>query len=183
MTEGTDKKKLISETFLQLLKTHPGDKISVKQIVDECGLSRQTFYYHFQDIMDVVEYTLKSILDDTVSICNGTDDPKEAIRLFLEVVEQNRWMMKRLENTSRSKEYERYATEGLGRVMKEFLNRMPSNLELLSSGDLDFVISLLSHGVVGIINDHIRREEALDTEKTADRLYRIYTGNILLISG
>ena len=48
-------KAMIAETFLTLAGQKNVDKITVKDLVEACGISRQTFYYHFQDIIDVVE--------------------------------------------------------------------------------------------------------------------------------
>ena len=50
-------KNKIADTFWKLTLTKHIDKITVKDIVEICGISRQTFYYHFQDILDVVEWT------------------------------------------------------------------------------------------------------------------------------
>ena len=40
-------KKAIKDTFISLLKTKPFNQITVKDIVDECGVNRNTFYYHY----------------------------------------------------------------------------------------------------------------------------------------
>lgn len=52
-------KQSISESLMMLLETHTIDKITVKDIVAECGVNRQTFYYHFRDIYDLLEWTLE----------------------------------------------------------------------------------------------------------------------------
>lgn len=43
------------EAFINLAEKKPLSKITVKDIVDECGINRNTFYYHFQDIYALVE--------------------------------------------------------------------------------------------------------------------------------
>ena len=43
-------KSMIADAFIKLSGEKNIDKITVKDIVDECGISRQSFYYHFQDI-------------------------------------------------------------------------------------------------------------------------------------
>ena len=50
-------KPMIAEAFLKLSKEKNIDKITVKDIVDTCGISRQSFYYHFQDILEVIEWS------------------------------------------------------------------------------------------------------------------------------
>ena len=48
-------KEIIARTFTELLDEKPMSKITVKDIVEHCGVNRNTFYYHFRDIPDVVE--------------------------------------------------------------------------------------------------------------------------------
>lgn len=38
------------------MEEKPISKITVGDIADRCGINRQTFYYHFQDIPDLVEW-------------------------------------------------------------------------------------------------------------------------------
>ena len=45
----------IKKSFLQLLNERPLNKISVRSIVDACNISRNTFYYHYQDIPSLLE--------------------------------------------------------------------------------------------------------------------------------
>ena len=51
-----DMKSKIADTLNELLQHKTLDKITVKELVDACNISRQSFYYHFQDIMDVIEW-------------------------------------------------------------------------------------------------------------------------------
>ena len=43
------------EGLKKLIKEKPLDEINVVMLCDECNSNRQTFYYHFRDISDVVE--------------------------------------------------------------------------------------------------------------------------------
>ena len=52
-------KEIIARTFTELLEEKSMAKITVKDIVERCGVNRNTFYYHFRDIPDVVEFILK----------------------------------------------------------------------------------------------------------------------------
>ena len=44
-------KETIIDAFWQLLEEKPFNKITVQNIVERCHLNRNTFYYHFQDIL------------------------------------------------------------------------------------------------------------------------------------
>ena len=56
-------KLVIMRVFENLLSVKPLEKITVKDITDQCGISRNTFYYHYQDIYQVfkayIDYSLK----------------------------------------------------------------------------------------------------------------------------
>lgn len=59
-------KKAISEVFWQLLEEKPYNKITVQNIVERCQVNRNTFYYHFQDIPDLTEYSIKEWTDQII---------------------------------------------------------------------------------------------------------------------
>ena len=48
-------RKIIQETFLDLLKDKPISKITVKEICDKAEINRGTFYKHYQDCYDLLE--------------------------------------------------------------------------------------------------------------------------------
>lgn len=48
----------LSEAIKQLLNQQTLDKITVQDIANTAGVSRKTFYYHFQDIYDLLEWML-----------------------------------------------------------------------------------------------------------------------------
>ena len=49
-------KKALAASLKKLLSEKPMDKITVVDIVEDCEVNRQTFYYHFKDIYDLVEW-------------------------------------------------------------------------------------------------------------------------------
>lgn len=48
-------KKAIKDSFLELLKAKSLDKITVKDLVESCEINRNTFYYYYKDIYDLLE--------------------------------------------------------------------------------------------------------------------------------
>ena len=40
-----------------LLLQKPLSKITISDITEDCGINRMTFYYHFKDIYDLVEWS------------------------------------------------------------------------------------------------------------------------------
>ena len=55
-------KQEIKRVFLMLLEERPINQITVKDIVKECGINRNTFYYHYADLPALVE----ELIDDEI---------------------------------------------------------------------------------------------------------------------
>ena len=52
-------KQAIKTSFIKLLNEQPLNKISVRSIVEDCGINRNSFYYHYRDIPDLIEEIVK----------------------------------------------------------------------------------------------------------------------------
>lgn len=65
-------KTAIIETFQEILEETPINKITVKSIVERCGINRNTFYYYFDGIPELVECRLIAIADQ---LLNSFDKP------------------------------------------------------------------------------------------------------------
>ena len=64
MAESEITKRAIADSLKELTKTKAFDKISVKDISEKCGINRQTFYYHFIDKFDLLEWIYQTDLFD-----------------------------------------------------------------------------------------------------------------------
>ena len=80
---ATKAKVSLINTFLKLVKENEYDKITVTGLVEACGISRQTFYYHFDDIDAMIEWTFKN---ETEKICSKINymNIKESAELYAE---------------------------------------------------------------------------------------------------
>lgn len=69
-------KKALAASVMKLLESKPLDKITIKDITDECGVTRNTFYYHFQDIYDLCSWIFISRAEE---IMNAHRDEEHGI--------------------------------------------------------------------------------------------------------
>ncbi len=51
-------KRALEASFKKLLLEKPLNKITINDITEDCGVNRMTFYYHFKDIYDLVDWIL-----------------------------------------------------------------------------------------------------------------------------
>ena len=86
-------KEIIARTFTELLDEKPMSKITVKDIVERCGVNRNTFYYHFRDIPDVVEFILKKKWDEILEAPQEKTSILECMEEMASLVRDNRKLM------------------------------------------------------------------------------------------
>lgn len=61
-------KQILEESLKKLMLQKPLDKITIRDLTEDCGISRMAFYYHFKDIYDLVEW---SCLEDATPALAG----------------------------------------------------------------------------------------------------------------
>lgn len=59
-------KNAIKETFMKLLDERPLNSISVKDIVKACGINRNSFYYHFEDLPSLIDELMTDEADKVI---------------------------------------------------------------------------------------------------------------------
>ena len=64
-------KEIFAESLKKMLEKEPLDHVTVKDIVEDCGVSRQAFYYHFKDIYDLVEWIF--VEEASAALANNRD--------------------------------------------------------------------------------------------------------------
>ena len=52
-------KQVIAQAYADLIAKKNIDRVTVKDVAEACGITRQTFYYHFQDLLDVIEWSIR----------------------------------------------------------------------------------------------------------------------------
>ena len=62
-------KQAIKNSFLKLLNERPLSRVTVKAIVEDCGINRNTFYYHFADIPPLRP---RSSPNERTALCGNT---------------------------------------------------------------------------------------------------------------
>ena len=99
----------IKRSFVKLLNTKPYNKISVKDIVEDCGINRNSFYYHFADIPTLVEAIFVEENQRLMNEHPTIDSLHEYIDDVAKECTQNKQAILNLFNSSNRALYEEYA--------------------------------------------------------------------------
>ena len=79
----SDMKERIAREFVRLARAGSIDRITVKDIVEACHITRQTFYYHFRDLLDVIDWSLRQTVEELAEKCLRLDSRQQVMELFL----------------------------------------------------------------------------------------------------
>ena len=61
-------KQAIKASFIKLLNERPLNQITVKDIVEDCGINRNSFYFHFADLPALLEEVIMEQADNIIMI-------------------------------------------------------------------------------------------------------------------
>lgn len=80
-------KDSITAAFLDAASKKSIDKVTVKDVVEACGITRKTFYYYFRDIMDVIEWSLKQHEEVLLQHSLKASSMWDALRILVSSIE------------------------------------------------------------------------------------------------
>ena len=170
-----DMKQMIAETLVKLLEQKSVDKITVKELVDACGISRQGFYYHFQDIMEVIEWITSQAIQRAVDVSLAAATPQEAVKAVILTLRKNGKLIQHLMASQRRAEVERLLVMSARTYLEKVLRAKAAGLTVRPS-DLEAAIRFYSYGLVGMLVETL--EQQIDADAAADQFCRLLTGDI-----
>ena len=86
-------KKLLAGALKTCMETKPLSKVTVNELIGVCGLNRNTFYYHFNDIYALLEWMLRQETVEVLSHFELLTDYEEAILYVLDYIEKNKHIL------------------------------------------------------------------------------------------
>ena len=171
-----DMKSVSADTFSQMLDKEDIDKITVTKLIAECHISRQTFYYHFKDIMDVLEWTFRRATRELVEQSLGTEDRIKSLTAYVTFVRQNRAKLEKLLYSRRWVQIEGMLVEAVTIYLAEIARNKVPDLDL-SVDDLEIMLKFYACGMVGVLLQYVDRPN-LNEEKLVIQMEKIITGKM-----
>ena len=101
-------KRALASALKELLEHKPLNKITIADITEQCGVNRQTFYYHFQDIYALLEWIYTT---DAQRLLEGKRDGDTWQQGFLQVLEyirDNRALVRNTYHSVSREQVEKY---------------------------------------------------------------------------
>ena len=118
-----DRKELIAAAAGRLLLRRDGKKLTVTDIVNECHITRQTFYYHFEDIPDLLLWMMKRNLKRNMQEASMQSTPEESLKYLITLSLSSRLFVEKAMHAGYREELERLVTQSFNSLIERILRR------------------------------------------------------------
>ncbi|MGD9474280.1 MAG: TetR/AcrR family transcriptional regulator C-terminal domain-containing protein [Eubacteriaceae bacterium] len=170
-------KRALEASLKNLLLKKPLDKITINDIANDCGISRMTFYYHFKDIYDLVEW---ACIEDASKALDGKktyDDWQQGFLQIFEAVLDNKPFILNVYHSVSREQVETYLYKLTYDLMIGVVEELAQNMAVKES-DKAFIADFYKYALVGLMLDWIRNNMKEDPQKIIERLSILVQGNI-----
>lgn len=148
-------KKAIVQCTLALAARKPISKITVREITEACELTRNTFYYHFHDIYEVIIYFFESQAEERLA---GSLPLETRLMNFIELCSgyKHIWV-----NLYKSVGHEQFYSYVVSLVHKLLMEEIAKGccLSDFPQGDLEIICSVYEEAIVGVLIRWLRNRK------------------------
>ena len=170
-------KRALEQSLKNLLLKKPLTKITINDIAEDCGINRMTFYYHFKDIYDLVEW---SCMEDARKALeeNKTYDTWQQgfLQIFAAVLENKPFIMN-VYRCVHQEQVEKYLKPLVDDLLLGVINEEAVGMTVREE-DKDFIAQIYSYVFIGLMLDWIKDDMREDPKPIVERLARLIKGSI-----
>ena len=170
-------KRALEASLKNLLLKKPLEKITINDITDDCGINRMTFYYHFKDIYDLVEW---SCVEDASKALEGKktyDTWQEGFLNIFEAVQANKPLIMNVYHSVCREQVEIYLYKLTYDLIIGVVEERSVGMTIRDE-DKKFIADFYKYAFVGLMLDWINNGLKEDPHAIVDRLAMLVHGNI-----
>lgn len=170
-------KVLLGYALKKHMNNKPLERITIQEIVNECQLNRRTFYYHFRDIYELLEWVYKEDALNQLEIYNSYHNWREGLlHLFNYLTNEGKFLLSALCSLERE-HLEKYMYAVTYRVTREIVNEISCDLNVQLK-DKDFVAHYYTISLVGIVSHWLRNGMKEDPDHITEQVLITVEGSM-----
>lgn len=174
-TAGMNTKKALSASLKKLMGRKRLSKITVSEIIADCGVNRKTFYYHFEDIYALLKWTLEQ---ETVEVLKNFDlliNSEEALLFVLDYVDNNLHLLNCAYDSMGRDEMKRFFHADFYDILLHTVERLEAEQGITVPEDFKrYLAAFYTEALAGMLIDYFQHKD----KRNRDELVR-YTLLIL----
>ena len=166
-------KAAIMDAFVRLLGQMPLDQITVQAITAECGISRNTFYYHYNDIYALLRTMLRRDMDMLLAQRQPGENVTDGLRRLIEYISTRQRMVQHIYSAVGHAAMEDYLIEATWDLFMAYIRDTAEGLSP-SEEDLEFICYSYQFMLIGILLRWVRRGMKADLAGLLERAQRLF---------
>lgn len=175
-------KQALVDSLKQLLTKKSFSKITVTEIVENCGYNRKTFYYHFEDIYSLLRWMLEQDLLSVVDSNELTSDPEKVIRFALSYIKQNRQLLTCVITELGHDELRNFLYDDFAAPIRMVIQKTESEIGLtLDDAYREYLTSFYTSGMTGMIIRVLLRKISSEDEFIEDMITTFHVSLTALV--
>lgn len=165
------------DSFVRLLNRSSFDSITVKDIVNDCGINRNTFYYNFKDIYNLADEIIKEEINKIIYEHKPYSSWSDAFLSAADFALQNKKAIFHLYNSSKKAQLDKYLQKVVNEVVVGFVEAEANGIAV---GDADkaFVAEFYTYALLGFLNKWIDNGMQDDFKAVIDKTSLLFQNNI-----
>ena len=170
-------KRALEQSLKNLLLKKPLTKITVGDIADDCGINRMTFYYHFKDIYDLVEWSCLEDAKHALDEKKTYETWQQGLLQIFEAVKENKPFILNVYRCVHREQVEKYLQPLVDQLLLGVINEETGNMTIRDE-DKQFIAQIYSYIFIGLMLDWIKDDMREDPQPLVDRLARLIKGSM-----
>ena len=162
-------KRALEQSLKNLLLQKPLHKITISDIADDCGINRMTFYYHFKDIYDLVEWSCQEDAAKALAGKKTYETWQQGYLQIFEEVKKNKPFIMNVYKCVHREQVEKYLQPLVNNLVLNVINEEAQNTNVTEDDKL-FISQIYSYILMGLMLDWIKDDMEPDPEEIVDRL-------------
>lgn len=173
-------KKALAESLKKIMKTKNFSKITVSEIVADCGVNRKTFYYHFDDIYALLKWTFENETIQVLKHFNLIVDYEEAILFIMDYIEKNDYIVSCAYDSIGRDEMKRFFFADFNELVDSIIDSAQKETgKTLNENYQRFLCYFYSEALAGILIDWIKNRSERNKQEIIDYLVKTIRGSLL----
>lgn len=169
-------KKALAYSLKKIMNTTPLSKITVNDIVRDCGVNRRTFYYHFKDIYDLLEWIYKNEVANVMAENKTYDTWQQGFLKIFYYLSENKKLVINTYNSIGRDNLENHLYSAVYVLVLNVVDEITKGLEV-SEKEKEFVVNFYKVALVGILLEWIKTNMTENPEQIIENLTRLLTGD------
>lgn len=170
-------KRALEASLKNLLLKKPLDKITINDITEDCGINRMTFYYHFKDIYDLIEWCC---VEDAKKALEGKktyDTWQQGFLQIFEAVLDNKPFILNVYRSVSREQVEIYLYKLTYDLLIGVVEEKSAGMNVREE-DKKFIADFYKYAFVGLMLDWVRHDMKGDPHRMIEDLSVVMHGNV-----